>query len=663
MTAVLLPEGKQSFQDAAGVPLVGGKVFTYASTTLVPKTTWSDAAQTAPNTNPIILDGRGEASIYWQGAYKVQLQDALGNVIWTQDPVTSLSSSNAVLDNYSVDTGLVNAYVMASATPLDAYVAGLRVAIKIATTNTGASTLNYMGLGAKSILLQNGSALVGGELQAGGLYTLDYDGVAFQLLGPTLQPQQIRNAAEIAAGVTPSSFWIHRYKDVPVERYGVVTGAGGDPTANAAAINRAIRVAAAVSNTGGVVLMPQGTIRVLANVIAVTANAVNIQGSGKAQTFLQAIGAAADQPILSLLGNAGAREEVFVRGFTLASDNNLARGINAQYFINSAFDDLFFYQLKNGIVTDTCYGAGFRNNNAYLVTDDCYRLGIATNNTTFSKCRMVGLTGISIASELSGLVIQGCDFEGILAGGAGIIITPATTRQVHGVVIEGNYFENINGTAIYVSGVDASSVLGLVVQGNYITGGFTNYGLANAINAMVLNNVNGFVIEANEFEDWQLRGFNLPTPATVINGRVRNNTSSRNVVANLSSATFDKSVEVANNWAGPTAIYLPTTLEFALTYGVAVASDASLGKTQIVTANNGVAFTMSNPTNGYAGQQVTWRIKNTSGGALGVVTWAATFHLGAAWGSPATGFNRSITFEYDGANWIELYRTSADVAN
>lgn len=94
MTAVLLPEGKQSFTDAAGVPLVGGKLWTTVSGTGagpagVPLTTWVDPAEVAANTNPIILDGRGECVVYWRGVYTVQLRDALDNVIWTLTTVTS----------------------------------------------------------------------------------------------------------------------------------------------------------------------------------------------------------------------------------------------------------------------------------------------------------------------------------------------------------------------------------------------------------------------------------------------------------------------------------------------------------------------------------------------------------------------------------------------
>lgn len=89
MTAVLLPNGKQQFFTTPGVPAVGYKLATFAAGTAVNQTTWADAFQVGANPNPIILDARGEAVIFWNGAYKVQLQDTTGAVIWTVDNVSS----------------------------------------------------------------------------------------------------------------------------------------------------------------------------------------------------------------------------------------------------------------------------------------------------------------------------------------------------------------------------------------------------------------------------------------------------------------------------------------------------------------------------------------------------------------------------------------------
>jgi hypothetical protein len=86
----LMPTGKQQyFYTGSSKPLVGGQVYTYAAGTGTPKTTYQDAAGSIPNTNPVTLDSTGSALIFWDGAYKVVLVDALGNTIYTVDNYNS----------------------------------------------------------------------------------------------------------------------------------------------------------------------------------------------------------------------------------------------------------------------------------------------------------------------------------------------------------------------------------------------------------------------------------------------------------------------------------------------------------------------------------------------------------------------------------------------
>ncbi|MFG3611006.1 hypothetical protein [Rummeliibacillus stabekisii] len=66
---------------------------------------------------------------------------------------------------------------------VSAYVEGMLVAFKNTAANTGATTLNINSLGAKAIKKANGNALSSGNLKAGGIYQLRYDGVNFILLG------------------------------------------------------------------------------------------------------------------------------------------------------------------------------------------------------------------------------------------------------------------------------------------------------------------------------------------------------------------------------------------------------------------------------------------------------------------------------------------------
>ena len=60
---------------------------------------------------------------------------------------------------------------------------GFSIKIKFTNANTGASTLNINSLGAKSILKGNGSALSSGNIKAGQICNLVYNGLNFQLLG------------------------------------------------------------------------------------------------------------------------------------------------------------------------------------------------------------------------------------------------------------------------------------------------------------------------------------------------------------------------------------------------------------------------------------------------------------------------------------------------
>lgn len=58
-------------------PLVGGKVYFYEAGTTTPKDTYTDSNGLVANTNPVILNARGEADIWLgDGAYKVLVTDA-----------------------------------------------------------------------------------------------------------------------------------------------------------------------------------------------------------------------------------------------------------------------------------------------------------------------------------------------------------------------------------------------------------------------------------------------------------------------------------------------------------------------------------------------------------------------------------------------------------
>ncbi len=77
-----MPQLRAKFTNKLGLPLSGGKVYTYEPGTNIPKKTWRDVDKLVENTNPIQLDAAGEADIYGMGFYRVVVKDFFGLTIY-----------------------------------------------------------------------------------------------------------------------------------------------------------------------------------------------------------------------------------------------------------------------------------------------------------------------------------------------------------------------------------------------------------------------------------------------------------------------------------------------------------------------------------------------------------------------------------------------------
>jgi len=86
--ATISPQPKLQFFSANGDPLSGGKLYTYAAGTTTPLASYTDAGGATSNANPIILNSRGEASVWLANAnYKFKLTDSTDVEIWTIDNI------------------------------------------------------------------------------------------------------------------------------------------------------------------------------------------------------------------------------------------------------------------------------------------------------------------------------------------------------------------------------------------------------------------------------------------------------------------------------------------------------------------------------------------------------------------------------------------------
>jgi hypothetical protein len=176
--------------QATGLPYPGGQLFFYLTGTSTLTPTYSDSALTIPNKNPVILDSAGDAGNVFLDpsvVYKIVLEDASGDLIWTFDPVSPFALSSIQGFNIvGVSTGVANAQVVSGPSTVQN---GQVLVVTAGFTNTGPMTLNSNGTAYP--VYQSGiggpQALAGGEVQVGVTYlfifeqTLNSDNGGWQL--------------------------------------------------------------------------------------------------------------------------------------------------------------------------------------------------------------------------------------------------------------------------------------------------------------------------------------------------------------------------------------------------------------------------------------------------------------------------------------------------
>lgn len=180
----LAPLAIQKFFDNAGRPAAGYKLFTYIAGTTTKLATYTSNTGAVQNTNPIILDFRGECRLWIDPTlnYKFVLApdtdtDPPTAPIWTVDNITAAPLD---ADYYANDTGPAN-NIQLSIPRAPAPAAGLRLVFKAAATNTASTTLALNGGTAYSVTGQDLAALQGAEIQINGIYEVVFDGARWQL--------------------------------------------------------------------------------------------------------------------------------------------------------------------------------------------------------------------------------------------------------------------------------------------------------------------------------------------------------------------------------------------------------------------------------------------------------------------------------------------------
>ena len=119
MAVFLSPVGGAAAQffTSNGVPLTGGKLYTYAAGTTTPFTTYTSASGNTAHTTPIILDsaGRVPGGEIWLSAspYKFVLKTSTDVLIATYDNISGLGAASYQVQNFT-GTGSTTSFTLST---------------------------------------------------------------------------------------------------------------------------------------------------------------------------------------------------------------------------------------------------------------------------------------------------------------------------------------------------------------------------------------------------------------------------------------------------------------------------------------------------------------------------------------------------------------------
>lgn len=566
----LSPLPIQKFWGNNGRPLAGGLLFTYAAGTSDKIATYTDASGNSQNTNPIVLDFRGECRLWLdpQQAYKFILSppgdtDPPTRPIWTVDDITA---APLPFDNAADDTGIVN-NIELSIPWISSPVAFTRVVFKAANTNTGPTTLQINGGTAHALLWQTLNQFGGGEVQQGGVYQAIFDGAQWQLEGPTLFPTQMLQPAEIAASVPPLNF---SYDPQDSLRY-IPSGDVSKILEGLADLENAADVTTGIQNALTAyhyVTLPPGNYAISSSVVLRPWTILS--GSGKSEYTVtldepvagtRVFQTQADFAISTNTGNFGEMSagRVQIRDITLlggttasqvgtygiraeSSNVMLLERVKCEWFTLSGFR-------STGSLLTTIRDSEFNYNQDAGIAFDFGQLGASQNSNSYvgkiidSRLHQNENYGIRLGTSTVRVTIQNCDIEStgtfFPSGlGYGIALTGlARTVRIEGCWLEGNKVHIVVGPTDSTTQVPTNTQITNCQLWSTSGGG----------HKIRLNSGRDTLIENNEF----FGGGDIYLNSLSGNPVIRNNLGNYRVIDSNGNLVSVGSTDMTNNFPYP----------------------------------------------------------------------------------------------------------------
>jgi hypothetical protein len=453
--AIQFTDGKFHGFNDDGTPLVGGLLYTYVSGTTTPQATYTDSTLTAQNTNPVVLDSRGEAAV-WLGtsAYTMKLLRADSTLVWSQDGISDVS-------------GALAANLASSANGSGADLVG--GVGRVVSNITALRALAKTGVG-KAVVL--------------GYYTSG-DGGGGQYYYDSTDTTSADNGGTIIVASDGGRWKLQATGRLSMKQFGAkVDNATDDSSAFVSALA-----------TGQPLLVPG---RMVINSAITLPSGYDIQGIGKYQSAI-VLAASGSLTLAGSAYNVYAGKGLFSRIGLVSADSISslsAANLNFQKVQFLDFEEVVFYHVW----------ANFDDHH-FCNFERCDYYGGAANSQFVSQCTFqpAGNNWVSEAPKFTKCYNSGMTFvfydtvepqwvaSHIFGSGATMTFSPVNATGTsnnffQGPILIGNTFDSVDGVPVTISYGGANTR----IEGNWFSGGRTLPGpglkLVNCVGLNVIGN-------------------------------------------------------------------------------------------------------------------------------------------------------------------------------
>jgi hypothetical protein len=266
---------------------------------------------------------------------------------------------------------------------------------------------------------------------------------------------------------------------------------------------------------------------------------------------------------------------------------------------------------------------------------------------------LVEFLGGNTGGDVQDNILQNCWFGNILANQSttyGVYLLAGSAGRPDGTRMIGCTWNSSIGTAL------KTSKAGLASGPDFLMLGCSTQAVP------VVFDIDGPAskIIGNRFE--VVSGAISATYQSTANYGVRIANSWGGTVTITDNTAFGRPVSIGEDISGTMPLNINDTagLQFFETADVAT-PDLYVARVWKWTISNANAKTVAAPVKARTGDFLMIDVLNSSGGVMGAITWNAVFKLAGAFTNPANTKRRTISFYYDGTNWVETNRAAADI--